>query len=408
MTDFEINGPYNILRLEGNVNNINKVLYLFFDIHNSITRQSQCRSISLNPDQYLDKVFRSSKEITYDLFVEMTYEQIQFYKYNIGWKTPYIHEVRRMAESKIKKKEKKENGKTSKNKSNDGSKTDLKTNVRYHYSDIRQIYALESNNIIKINFISTKCAYYHPNDFNILENELSAFINQTDFIYQLFFPSNKSIKINTNLIKNPEGIKKNIHKILNKWNNSDIKHEVIKFYEDMIKYWKDEMKKCHKNILKELKILRKLHEENFFNNNPIKKIKTTYGYSNLDMSSYERMKYFKKLFTLCDDMMNILIRFHSLLTDIYFCRRFLDKKYIKNAIFYCGGNHGAKISAFLVNKFNFKITNASYLKYSVEKTNKIFKSLNKPSDFNHIPVDLTNPGIIKQCSSLKGFPKNLL
>jgi hypothetical protein len=37
-----INGPHNVVRLEGIVNGHNKVLYLFFDVHLDIFQQTKC------------------------------------------------------------------------------------------------------------------------------------------------------------------------------------------------------------------------------------------------------------------------------------------------------------------------------------------------------------------------------
>ena len=39
-----INGPVNVARLEGKVNGVNKVLYMFMDIHYDLHRESKCNS----------------------------------------------------------------------------------------------------------------------------------------------------------------------------------------------------------------------------------------------------------------------------------------------------------------------------------------------------------------------------
>lgn len=39
----KINGPINVVRMEGEINNIHKVIYLFMDDHLDINKQTSCR-----------------------------------------------------------------------------------------------------------------------------------------------------------------------------------------------------------------------------------------------------------------------------------------------------------------------------------------------------------------------------
>jgi hypothetical protein len=70
---------------------------------------------------------------------------------------------------------------------------------------------------------------------------------------------------------------------------------------------------------------------------------------------YTRENNIKLLYidTLAERFMNFLV----VITDLYFMRRFLDKKYIKNGILYTGLYHFYNISYLLVKYFNYKITN---------------------------------------------------
>jgi hypothetical protein len=46
-----VNGPINVVRLEGIINNIKKVIYVFFDYHSPLIYQTRCEddsSISIN------------------------------------------------------------------------------------------------------------------------------------------------------------------------------------------------------------------------------------------------------------------------------------------------------------------------------------------------------------------------
>ena len=92
------------------------------------------------------------------------------------------------------------------------------------------------------------------------------------------------------------------------------------------------------------------------------------------------------------------------ITDLYFLRRFLDKKYIKNGIIYSGFAHSLHIILKLVKLFNFKVTNVSYSDIKLEKLNKLVKKANSYRDFE------TNllPKYLIQCSSMKNFPDMFL
>ena len=65
-----INGPYNVVRLEGFVNDTKKIIYLFSDIHDEKT---ECEDIlSEDVHKYLLKIFDQAlyknKNIIYDFF----------------------------------------------------------------------------------------------------------------------------------------------------------------------------------------------------------------------------------------------------------------------------------------------------------------------------------------------------
>jgi hypothetical protein len=78
MTDFDhdtqqINGINNVIRLEGKINNINKVLYLFMNIGSNINHQTQCTNIfSKDIGKYLVDNFSRLKSGTYDFFLDIS------------------------------------------------------------------------------------------------------------------------------------------------------------------------------------------------------------------------------------------------------------------------------------------------------------------------------------------------
>ena len=68
MTDYYINGPVNISRLEGNIEGNTKVVYLFGDIHLSLSNQNKCQTTeNKNITHFFDDIFSQNTEIDYDL-----------------------------------------------------------------------------------------------------------------------------------------------------------------------------------------------------------------------------------------------------------------------------------------------------------------------------------------------------
>ena len=113
----ELSGPINIIRLEGNVETINKVLYLFTDHHNPVDEQTKCKSKnSMHCLKYIKKIAREHPDKIIDFFIEAGN-----INYIYGEKKMYIESAINFYAN-----EKKE------------------SNIRAHYIDIR-----EYNNIIK-------------------------------------------------------------------------------------------------------------------------------------------------------------------------------------------------------------------------------------------------------------------
>jgi hypothetical protein len=113
----QIDGPVNIVRIEGKVNNINKILYVFFDYHHSLHEQSKCDSYdSVNITKFFYNLF---KNISYklDFFLEIRQTQYNHYD-SSNYNKMYIHENIKLY-NKIK------NAKFK--------------NTRFHYIDIRDI-----------------------------------------------------------------------------------------------------------------------------------------------------------------------------------------------------------------------------------------------------------------------------
>jgi hypothetical protein len=68
-----ITGPENVVRLEGKIDGISKVLYLFFDVHFEANRQNECSNIGeIDFAQFFVKTFKEmpKTDVMYDFFME--------------------------------------------------------------------------------------------------------------------------------------------------------------------------------------------------------------------------------------------------------------------------------------------------------------------------------------------------
>ena len=116
-----INGPVNVVRLEGEINGIKKILYVFFDYHINLREQTECESYdSTDIVTYLYKTFKSSTK-PLDFFFEV--KSMEIGKHRImPFKNIYISNISKFY---------------NKSKFDDSTKKNIKSNVRFHYLDIR-------------------------------------------------------------------------------------------------------------------------------------------------------------------------------------------------------------------------------------------------------------------------------
>ena len=72
----KINGPINLIRLEGIVCNTTKIIYIYFDRHNSINKQTKCDGF-INDDivTFLNKEFIKINDKIIDFFMESSFNQ---------------------------------------------------------------------------------------------------------------------------------------------------------------------------------------------------------------------------------------------------------------------------------------------------------------------------------------------
>jgi hypothetical protein len=91
---YNINGPINVVRLEGKINKIKKVIYVFFDIHIDVNNQTKCDDFeAIDIVTYLAKEFKENSDKEIDFFMEGRTSELDLFLKDIHFKDKYIAEV---------------------------------------------------------------------------------------------------------------------------------------------------------------------------------------------------------------------------------------------------------------------------------------------------------------------------
>jgi hypothetical protein len=335
-----INGPTNFAYLKGNINGIEKNIYLFFDKHLDLENQTRCKSFnSIDISYYLYRLIQESK-VPLDFFMEIELSQLNS---DISDKKDiYIKEVINLFKSEFALK-------NNKNLDIEYSKTN--SNVRLHYFDIRDhldIYYLTkiiNQKIIKyygelkkeynIKYID-KISYY----LDLISSKLDIFNKNTKEVID-----NKSVKYD----KFNDKQKYYLNKIINQYENKDLRNYINFFISS------------HSGI-----IINSI-------NGVIELIKNMFkSIIPLNLNILKNK---------IDELGEYILRLYFFYTDAYLLRRILDKNYVKNCIIYSGGYHSVNYIFFLVKHCNFRIIN---IYNSQEKnTNELMKKIiNESYSFN--------------------------
>jgi len=400
-----INGPLNVIRLESKEskeNKINKkVIYLFGDYHLDVQNQTECNDVkSIDLKDYLINMFENNNKTskTIDFLLEIYPTQ----KYNTQtisyYKFKYIHSVSKMFLKLF-------NYDIQKNKVD---KPKLFNKLRLHYLDIRDY--LGRDNFDVLNNISS---FIYTKDILQLKDSVSLLTAHTKNIYDMIYNSNKTqnkkskpiIALTAEILATytdkdlTDNTKYLINKIHNKYTNTNIQNKInnIIINKDLMLLFNT----FFKNSIDFTDFLDS--NANIFdyptNKLFLSDIIAGYGVPlHIENNLYASKSYFyEKLKDTFHDV-------YTLLTDIYFLRRFLDKNYITNTIVYTGIAHTSNYVYYLVKYFDFEITHAAYLHkdYNIQTINDKIKSL----DNSRLVDQLIFPDELVQCSVLKDFPSN--
>ena len=380
-----INGPLNVIRLEGKINNINKVLYIFMDLHVEVGNQTKCEEyLSEDVMKYVkSELIKFSEDNTnndkhIDFFMEhrldVTEKMVMDYVY---YKDKYIDEMQKFFLQNFRK-----NSKEFKN-------------IRFHYADIRSSKILFDYKNIDDILNNYNCNNYRQNNVTTMLNIYGMNLKYLDEVRNYLLGKKKTNKKQKYSVDTPYN---KIEDIVNKYNHKEVKTKISALIEIYI----TESNKLSKMIIINYNLILK-HEgicNKYFNEKGYrKKTKdesghTSYFFDDNDIT-LDIIRNHDKIYA-----QHMLV--HALLMDIYFLRRFCDKNYITNGIFYGGAAHCAIYINFLIKFFDFKITHTSYSSIDLEKINKkLSEKLYMVDELN----EYFYPEILLQCSNISKFPE---
>jgi len=361
-----VNGPINCVRLKGKIGNIDKVIYLYFDIHHNIDNQTKCRDVkAIDLKNYLIEQFDAIKGTNrmIDMFLEVP-PSLLVYNTNIT-KKKYIWEVtdmfRKLFNYDFHKKRILQN--------------EQFPNVRFHYFDIRDMLKWGIDNIINQVDNTITIEIYEKHNFSknmllyILDG-IKLFASRVTIIYNFLYGDRKVEKTDKHII--PDNIeilskytideKTNIglnymKKILDNFNNNKVKDAINKYIlDELIISFNNIFDTTNKFIKYINSIIDTISKYDNIDNNVIctnDGIQFGLGYEKSMDISNNISKMYHRITTSYNHCFVYLV-------DIVSLRRFLDKDYITNCVLYSGAYHSNHYIYFLIKYFNFKITHYSH------------------------------------------------
>ena len=403
-----VNGPVVCFRLEGYVNSVKKVIYLFGDNHSSTSDQTKCPTHkSRDFVQYFAKTMsKTNKKTNYDLFFETHEPNKETSGDNDIRKDKYIHEFVKYFKSTINivNKDDKNDKNDNKTKSkNIGSKEE--PNLRLHHIDTRTSYTYLissvvselryfKNNIIgnqHIDKYSAEQMVYFLNKLKIYTQNTLSFILNEDFVKDDSNENNDNIK---QLYLIDKTIAK---KVLGEYHNQNIKNILINETKiiNIVRMYKE-------NLLKECDKLNEIVERhyNIFQSS-YKKISVSKSGVGYGMDFSYIMNSILEISESVDIICNCALMSHTFVMDMYFLRRFLDKDYITNTIAYTGWLHTFHYLFMLIKYFDFKITHTSHLEMKPNEIEKMIKN----NEYSNYLVAKYMPAELFQCVDMTDFPE---
>ncbi|MEM0354254.1 MAG: hypothetical protein QXW79_01595 [Thermoplasmata archaeon] len=396
----KINGPINVIRMEGTVGTIKKIVYLFMDYHMPVGSETQCSHIfAEDVHRYLARSFYklSGSNKIYDFFVEVFPSELTNKVTNkTEFRDIYIEEVVKFFRKIF----------VYDSKKNKVLINEVFKNIRLHYIDIRDYYKTNLFNVIdKMKSLANEfMCQQHINldslhkiiDFlHILKRHLKLVI---DIITRKIWKKTTKIKIIS-----PQKYSVDINALIY------IANKMSKSYKN--KYVMERMNQMMKQSVEDFSSIINILDDSIerfgkyaeylekSENVLVRDENTVYLYA-YGPSSHSRRKIIIDIMDIVENLFDGIIEYFGRFMDIYFLRRMLDKDYITNVIVYTGALHSNTYIHELVKYFDFKVTHASYFKgKSIDELNKEIKK----KSIMEIQ-ELILPHKVEQCSDMSNFP----
>jgi hypothetical protein len=420
----KLNGPINAVRIKGNINSVNKVLYIFMDYHEDIELQTTCEPLHESTEfmVYLRDNFEIVNKIVpfnkkhYDFFIEMdpmlkqSKTQNNEKEHTVEYKGRYTDEIEKFVKEIF---------------SINGKKSNKYTNIKLHLIDIRSAIMLNSFEIIQdVLTIGQKLwntLHLDKNDLAIIETKLNHLLIIMNELYNGLYGSeligNKisyDIQEKIKILIKKSSKKDNLFEYIKQYicakliNQSEYSHKNI--YEIIINILNNEVKNSFVELFK-------IIEKTIIKINEIKDIILEHQYKfTVDYLSevvYEipldiKRSIIYKLMILLNEIDHyVLMKIANKIMDLYLIKQFLSKKSNKddvtNGISFIGVDHCVNILFVLVKYFNFEITHISTINNStIEKISKEIKTRDKFDGLQHYFY----PKKYRQCIDVTKFPKH--
>ena len=172
-------GPHNYLKIEGNINNVNKIIYIYYDNFKDNIVNNNNNKVSI--DNYLFNKFKNSNklidfffEINEDIINESEYYGLLYKKNNNINKYDHIKELQLIFKNEFKK-------------TNEGKiiQSNKYKNIRLHWSDMRHhnllSYIIQVNINTLIKSLNNQIKYFYENkillDIKVFENLINSIKN---------------------------------------------------------------------------------------------------------------------------------------------------------------------------------------------------------------------------------------
>lgn len=402
-----VNGPVNIARLEGNIDGIRKVIYLFMDVHQAPGNETECDSILSKDikDYFVEKFTKVDDNKMIDFFLEAMPSNIPVNRLN-EYKGNYINNAIKLLSKAFKKSPK---GEVVTNK--------LFPTIRFHHMDPRDYFEWNTYSSFRniLNSVDSiwKSIYIMPNDLDFISQQIIPINNWMNLLYTHFFK--ESIESMNKIISKKKPIVPAtaqqsydmsfddltsqtfslIKKIRSVYKHKSVMTKINTILNTYVKKSYDNYMKLDKQRLKMFDDIKKTLVDNRTLNHDIND--PSWGNSfNVTIDALANLE--KIMNAMNYEYMDFFVG----IMDVYFLRRFLDKDYITNVVAYTGIMHSMNYIYYLTKYFNFKLTHVDYINPKITDYDKYIKTTDNPKKL----ATLFYPNILKQCSDLSSFPKN--